>query len=102
MISPDEAVEMYTHLVKQDDSVMAASMAIVGAAQLWKGQPTTDLSPLLKVIDMQDMFAQADSFDKQVSFDGDVAVTGFFLTVNIFAFRMKYDPFLIIWPRNPR
>lgn len=72
---------MYAELVKQDDSVLAGSLAVLGAIMLWRGAPTADLAPLLKVIDIQDMFAQADSFDKQLSFDGDIVTTAHFIKV---------------------
>jgi hypothetical protein len=74
---------MYASLVKEDDSVLAGSLAILGASQLWRANPATDLAPLLKVVDIPDMFAQADSFDKQLSFDGDVMTTANFLKVKI-------------------
>lgn len=57
-------------------------MAIVTAVRLWKLKPNLDLSELTAVVDIQDLFAQADSFDKQLSFDGDIVTTSYFIQVS--------------------
>ena len=69
--------------MKEDDSVLAGSLAVMGAVRLWKLKPTLDLEPLMKLIDIQDMFAQADSFDKQISFDSDPVTTSHFIKVSV-------------------
>jgi len=78
-IDGEEIIPQYAKLVKEDDSVLAGSLAVMGAVRLWKLKPTLDLEPLMKLIDIQDMFAQADSFDKQISFDSDPVTTSHFI-----------------------
>jgi len=72
-------IPTFVKLLKEDDSVLASSMAIVTAVRLWKLKPNLDLSELTAVVDIQDLFAQADSFDKQLSFDGDIVTTSYFI-----------------------
>ena len=75
-------IPTFVKLLKEDDSVLASSMAIVTAVRLWKLKPNLDLSELTAVVDIQDLFAQADSFDKQLSFDGDIVTTSYFIQVS--------------------
>ena len=68
-------------LVKKDDSVLAGSLALSAGVALWRQNSNLDLEPLLKVVQVEDLFAQADSFERQLSFDNDVAITYWFIKV---------------------
>ena len=70
-------------LVKKDDSVLAGSLALSAGVALWRQNSNLDLEPLLKVVQVEDLFAQADSFERQLSFDNDVAITYWFIKVII-------------------
>ena len=73
-------------LVKKDDSVLAGSLALSAGVALWRQNSNLDLEPLLKVVQVEDLFAQADSFERQLSFDNDVAITYWFIKVMNFYF----------------
>ena len=66
-------------LVKVDDSVMAGSLAISSAVSLWRKNNELNIDRLLEVVDLDDLYAQADQVEKQVSFNNDIAVTFFFV-----------------------
>ena len=70
-------------LVKKDDSVLAGSLALSAGVALWRQNSNLDLEPLLKVVQVEDLFAQADSFERQLSFDNDVAITYWFIKVGL-------------------
>ena len=77
--SAEAKIDALIELAKADDSVMAGSLAILSAVAMWGKNKELDLERVLAVIDMDDLFAQADMVDSQVSFNGDVAVTAFFV-----------------------
>ena len=81
-VNAQTIIPTFVKLLKEDDSVLASSMAMVTAVRLWKLKPNLDLSELTAVVDIQDLFAQADSFDKQLSFDGDIVTTSYFIQVS--------------------
>ena len=74
-------VSKMVELVKKDDSVLAGSLALSAGVALWRQNSNLDLEPLLKVVQVEDLFAQADSFERQLSFDNDVAITYWFIKV---------------------
>ena len=74
-------VSKMVELVKKDDSVLAGSLALSAGVSLWRQNSNLDLEPLLKVVQVEDLFAQADSFERQLSFDNDVAITYWFIKV---------------------
>ena len=67
--------------MKADDSVVAGSLAIQSAVAMWRQDNELDLAKLLAVIDVDDLFAQADTIDNQISFNNDIGVTYFFVQV---------------------
>jgi len=75
----DDLVTKMVELVKKDDSVLAGSLALSAGVALWRQNSNLDLEPLLKVVQVEDLFAQADSFERQLSFDNDIAITYWFI-----------------------
>ena len=54
-------------LVKADDSVLAGSLALSAGVSLWRQNSNLDLEPLLKVVQIEDLFAQAEHDDNAQS-----------------------------------
>ena len=48
---------------------------------MWRQDNELDLEKLLSVIDVDDLYAQADTIDNQISFNNDIGVTYFFVQV---------------------
>jgi len=87
-------------LVKKDDSVLAGSLALSAGVALWRQNSNLDLEPLLKVVQVEDLFAQADSFERQLSFDNDVAITYWFIKVGFIrrvSTRLKENFQILLW-----
>ena len=68
--------------MKADDSVVAGALAIQSAVIMWRSNNELDLEKLLAVIDVDDLYAQADTIDNQISFNNDIGVTYFFVQVS--------------------
>ena len=97
-------VSKMVELVKKDDSVLAGSLALSAGVALWRQNSNLDLEPLLKVVQVEDLFAQADSFERQLSFDNDVAITYWFIKVKFklkVSTRLKKNFQNLLWLRLP-
>nr|CAB3265739.1 dolichyl-diphosphooligosaccharide--protein glycosyltransferase subunit 2-like [Phallusia mammillata] len=79
-VDSDEVIGALLSAVKNDNSVLSSSYALLTAAQLDK----PNLSALLKSIDIEDMAAQADEVDERyLHFENDLQTTSTFISAVI-------------------
>lgn len=73
-------IDTFGKLLEKDDSVLAVTLAMRAVTQLWVQNDQLNLDSVAKHVDIADLFAQADAFDTELSFDGKFAVTSNFIS----------------------